>query len=216
MAKPHFLLEEYLTYHRHRVPSLQEDKSVGSSHKKSEVTFSHHTHTQSKKALLFSHLPSFCPSPVKALKTLLGFTYSSSRWSSISRFTCPPRANLRSSAGTSLQRQCPIKLSWKSKSGTAPATEPNTTTDVWNFRNYCVFLLTNKAGAHFPTDRHKLKVTFPWPLPGMTQRIRNSQPKHESVCSLQNLKAPYKPAPLPSSFEVDLQVCPPFVYTLRI
>lgn len=63
------------------------------------------------------YLPSFWPSPVKALKAPLGFTKSSSRWSSMSKFTCPPWANLRSSAGTSLQEkmQCwdPHREGWE-------------------------------------------------------------------------------------------------------
>lgn len=63
-----------------------------------------------------SHLPSFWPSPVKALKAPLGFTKSSSRWSSMSKFTCPPWASLRSSAGTSLREEAMVGLlrqGWK-------------------------------------------------------------------------------------------------------
>lgn len=71
----------------------------------------------SRFCLCCSYLPSFWPSPVKALKAPLGFTKSSSRWSSMSKFTCPPWANLRSSAGTSLQekRQCcsPQGAAWE-------------------------------------------------------------------------------------------------------
>lgn len=73
-----------------------------------------HNHAPARAA---PYLPSFWPSPVKALKAPLGFTKSSSRWSSMSKFTCPPCANLRSSAGTSLQekrqRWGPHRAGWQ-------------------------------------------------------------------------------------------------------
>lgn len=48
------------------------------------------------------YLPSFCPSPLKALNRSLGFTYSCSWWSSISRLTWPPWTSRCSSTGISL------------------------------------------------------------------------------------------------------------------
>ena len=62
------------------------------------------TQTSTFRILGF-YLPSFCPSPLKALNLSLGFTYSWSWWSSISRFTWPLWTRCWSSGGISLKRR---------------------------------------------------------------------------------------------------------------
>lgn len=76
----------------------------------------------------FFHLPSFCPSPLKALNRSLGFTYSCSWWSSISKLTWPPWTSRCSSTGISLNyknKNFPI-TSW-----TAKRNYPKSTHTVW-------------------------------------------------------------------------------------
>lgn len=146
-----------------------------------------------KSVLLSSHLPSFCPSPVKALKAPLDFTKSSSRWSSISKFTCPPRANLRSSAGTSLEarRMCIVIKSIDKELKTT----------------FCCVLTHRRA----PLPEQLQNGALPLPMAtretGMQKRLQNMHP--DNACFLFMLPRELSPQMLvPSQAIRNLPSCP--------